>query len=57
MESLLAFALEVEKVLGELDEIPYEPLKEEHEENMFTNETIVEKQIQVLNESLISLLK
>jgi hypothetical protein len=57
MESLLAFALEVEKVLGELDEIPYEPLKEQHEESMFTSETIVEKQIQVLNESSISLLK
>jgi hypothetical protein len=29
MESLLAFTLEVEKVLGELGETPYEPLKEE----------------------------
>jgi hypothetical protein len=29
MESLFAFALEVEKVLKELGEIPYEPLKEE----------------------------
>ncbi len=57
MESLLASTLEVEKVLGELDEIPYEPLKEEQEESMFTGEKIVEKQIQVLNESLINLLK
>jgi hypothetical protein len=29
MEFLLALALEVEKVLGKLDETPYEPLKEE----------------------------
>lgn len=29
MESLFAFALEVEKVLGELGETPYEPPKEE----------------------------
>jgi len=57
MECLLAFALEVEKFLGELGETPYEPFKEEHEESMSIGETIVEKQIQVLNESLISLLK
>jgi hypothetical protein len=57
MESLLAFALEVGKILGELGKTPYEPLKEEHEESMSISETIVEKQIQVLNESLISLLR
>lgn len=47
----------MEKVLGELNEIPYEALKEEQEESIFTSETILEKEIQVLNESLISLLK
>jgi hypothetical protein len=42
-------------VFGELGEIPYEPLKEEQDEFMNGRGSIVEKQVQVLNESLISL--
>ncbi len=42
-------------MFGELGEIPYEPLKEEQDEFMNGRGSIVEKQVQVLNESLISL--
>ncbi len=55
MESLLFTTLEIEKMFGELGEIPYEPLKEEHDEFMNGRRLVVEKQVQVLNESLISL--
>ncbi len=55
MESLLATTLEVDKVFGELEETPYEPLKEEQDEFMNGKGSIVQKQVQVLNESLISL--
>jgi hypothetical protein len=55
MESLLVTTLEIEKMFGELREIPYEPLKEEHDEFMNGRGLVVEKQVQVLNESLISL--
>jgi hypothetical protein len=47
--------LEIEKMFGKLGEIPYEPLKEEHDEIMNGRGLVVEKQVQVLNESLISL--
>ncbi len=46
--------LEIEKMFGKLGEIPYEPLKEEHDEIMNGRGLVVEK-LQVLNESLISL--
>jgi hypothetical protein len=42
MEALLVAALEVEHILVELGEIPFELLKEEQEENMIIVETIVE---------------
>jgi hypothetical protein len=38
---LVVVATELEKVLGELGETPYEPLKEEHEDGVF--ETTMEK--------------
>ncbi len=57
MDVLFDAALEVERVLAKLGETPFELLKEDQEENMGTIETIVEKQVQVLNESLINLLK
>lgn len=43
MEVLLATALEVEKVLRELGETPYEPLKEEQEEFMSGKGLVVKK--------------
>jgi hypothetical protein len=48
-------ATELERVLGELGEIPYEPLKEEHEEGV--SKTIMEKQVITLNNTLINFFK
>ncbi len=48
-------AIEVERVLGELGETPFEPLKEEQEEG--TEETIMEKQVTALNETLVNFFK
>ncbi len=53
IEELVVVATELEKVLGELGETPYEPLKEEHEDGV--SETTVEKQVRLaLNNTLIS---
>jgi len=41
IKELVGIATEVERVLGELGEIPYEPLKEEQEEE--SSQTIMEK--------------
>jgi hypothetical protein len=57
MEALLNVALDMERVLAELGETRFELLKEEQKENMGTIEMVVEKQVQVLNESLINLLR
>ncbi|CAM6040107.1 unnamed protein product [Sphagnum compactum] len=43
IEELVVVATELEKVLGELGETPYEPLKEEHEDGV--SETTMEKQV------------
>ncbi len=48
-------AIEVERVLGELGETPLEPLKEEKEEG--TEETIMEKQVNALNETFVNFFK
>jgi hypothetical protein len=48
-------ATELERVLGELGETPYEPLKEEQEEGVA--KTIMEKQVNALNNTLINFLK
>lgn len=42
MEALLVAALEIEHILAELGETPFELLKEKQEENMIIVETIVE---------------
>jgi hypothetical protein len=55
IEELVAAAMELERVLGELGEIPYEPLKEEQEEE--TSETMMEKQVIALNNTLINFFK
>jgi hypothetical protein len=44
--------LEVEQVLTKLGKTPFEPLKEEHKEGMMID-TMTEKQLNVLNESII----
>jgi hypothetical protein len=57
MEALLNVALEMEQVLAELGETPFELLKGEQEKNMGIVEMVVEKQVQMLNESSINLLR
>ncbi len=55
IEELFGAATKVERVLGELEETPYESLPEEQEEE--TLESNVEKQVVVLNNTLINLFK
>ncbi len=55
IEELVGVAMEVERVLSELGETPYEPLKEEQEEESF--QTIMEKQVTALNNTLINFFK
>jgi hypothetical protein len=55
IEELVRAATEVERVLGELGETPYEPLEEEQEEE--TLESNVEWQVTALNNTLIKFFK
>ncbi len=55
IEELVGVATELERVLGELGETPYEPLKDEQEEGVV--ETMMEKQVNALNNTLINFLK
>jgi hypothetical protein len=55
IKELVGAATEVERVLGELGEIPYEPLKEEQKEE--SSQTIMEKQVTTLNDTLINFFK
>jgi predicted component of viral defense system (DUF524 family) len=55
IEELVGAATELERVLGELGETPYEPLKKEQEEE--TLETMMEKQVTTLNNTLINFFK
>jgi hypothetical protein len=52
---LVGVVTEVERVLGELREIPYELVKEEQEEE--SSQTIMEKQVIALNNTLINFFK
>jgi hypothetical protein len=52
IEELVGAAIEVERVLGELGETPFEPFKEEQEEK--TAESNVEWQVSALNNTLIN---
>jgi hypothetical protein len=54
-EELVGAAIELERVMGELGETPYEPLREEQEEE--TSETMMEKQVTTLNNTLINFFK
>jgi hypothetical protein len=55
IEELVGATTKLERVLGELGETPYEPLKEEQEEG--TSETIMEKQVTALNNTFINFFK
>ncbi len=55
IEELVGAATELKRVLGELGETPYELLKEEQEEGVA--ETMMEKQVNALNNTLINFLK
>jgi len=55
IEELVGAATELEKVLGELGETPYEPLREEQEKE--TSEIMMEKQVTALNNTLINFFK
>jgi len=55
IEELVGAAIEVEKVLGELGETPFEPLREEQEEGIV--ETSMEHQVANLNNTLINFLR
>ncbi len=55
VEELVATATELERVLGELGETPFEPLKEEQEEGI--EETMMEKQVIALNNTLVNFFK
>ncbi len=55
IEELIGAATEVERVLGELGETPYEPLRKEQEEETLENN--VEKHVTALNNTLINFFK
>jgi len=55
IEELVGAEIKVERVLGELGETPFELLKEEQEEGI--EETIMEKQVTALNETLVNFFK
>jgi len=55
VEELVGAAIEVERVLGEFGETPYEPFREEQEEE--ASESNVEKQVIALNNTLINFFK
>jgi hypothetical protein len=55
IEELVGAAIELERVLGELGETPFEPLKEEQEEGVA--KTSMEDQVAVLNNMLINFFK
>jgi hypothetical protein len=55
IEELVGATTELERVLGELGETPYEPLREEQKEE--TSETMMEKQVTTINNTLINFFK
>ncbi len=55
IEEMVGAATELERVLGELGETPFEPLKEEQEEGVA--ETMMEKQVSAFNNTLINFMK
>jgi hypothetical protein len=56
IEKMFAIVKEVERVLDELGHMPFEPLKEEHEQCM-NNDLALENQVTTWNESFINFFK
>jgi hypothetical protein len=56
IEELVGAATKLERVLGELGETPFEPLKEEEQEEGVA-ETMMEKQVIALNNTLVDFFK
>jgi hypothetical protein len=56
MEEMVIVATKIEKVLGDLGETPYDPLREEKDEDV-TSESSTDKQLSMLNETLIHFFK
>ncbi len=56
-ETLLCVTLELEGMLAKLGETPFEMLKVKHEKNMITRKIMKEKQVHLLKEFVIYLLK
>ncbi len=52
---LMGAVTELERVLGELGETPYEPLKKEQKEG--ASKTVMERQVTTLNNTLINFFK
>jgi hypothetical protein len=55
IEELVGAATELERVLGEIRETPFELLKEEQNEGV--EEALMEKQVTALNDTLVNLIK
>lgn len=56
VEEMLVTTKDVERLLGELGETPFEPFKEEHEKGMHSDSAL-DKHVIVLNESFINFFK
>ncbi len=52
IEEMVITTIKIEKVLGYLGETPYDPLREEKDEDV-TSESFIDKQLSMLNETLI----
>lgn len=50
----LLVVINIEKVLGEIGEIHYEPLQEEREEELIMGKTNIDKHLQALNDTLVN---
>jgi len=53
IEEVVVAVIEMERVLGELEETPYKPMKEEQDERVF-GESTMDHQLHVLNETLVN---
>jgi len=53
IEEVVVAAVEIKRVLGELAEAPYEPMKEEQDETM-SRESTTDRQLHVLNKTFIN---
>jgi hypothetical protein len=56
VEEMLVTTKDVERLLGELGETPFEPFKKEHEKGMHSDSAL-DKHVIVLNESFINFFK